>query len=193
MAFVRHAGGRHREPVPVHAGGVGRLLAQRPGDSGIRPELVDAVTCLVEAEVAQHAQGPSIEAEVKGEAIIFPLGFSAARIWSYLIMVSSILSRVGPFVRVRARPAQHLQKGSRSMPPPNKAKVTALQRNAASLFKLLGGTADERLRFWEIFKGITTPVEVALIDQQIASLDAQVSQVNAAVKQLQKTVETIQG
>lgn len=79
------------------------------------------------------------------------------------------------------------------MAPPNKAKVTALQRNAASLLKLLGGTADERLRFWEIFKGITTPAEVALIDQQMDSLDAQVTQVNAAVKQLQKTASTISG
>ena len=73
------------------------------------------------------------------------------------------------------------------MAPPNKAKVTALQRNAASLLKLLGGTADERQRFWEIFKGITTPVEVALIDQQMGALADQVGQINAAVQQLQKT------
>jgi hypothetical protein len=73
------------------------------------------------------------------------------------------------------------------MAPPNKAKVTALQRNAASLLKLLGGTADERLRFWEIFKGITTPAEVALIDQQMGTLAEQVGQITTAVQQLQKT------
>lgn len=79
------------------------------------------------------------------------------------------------------------------MAPPSKRNVDALQRNAASLFKLLGGTADERLRFWEIFKGITTPAEVALIDQQLGALGTQVSQINAAVKQLQKTAATLQG
>jgi hypothetical protein len=79
-----------------------------------------------------------------------------------------------------------------TMAPPSKTKVIALQRNAASLLKLLGGTADERLRFWEIFKGITTPVEVALIDQQIGAVSAQVSQATAAVKQLQKTAAKIQ-
>jgi hypothetical protein len=76
---------------------------------------------------------------------------------------------------------------------PNKYKVTALQRDAASLLKLLGGTADDRLRFWEIFKGITTPAETRLIDQHIGSIAAQVSQVTAAVKQLQKTASKIGG
>lgn len=79
------------------------------------------------------------------------------------------------------------------MPPPNKAKVTALQRNAAALLKLLGGTEDERLRFWEIFKGITTPVEVRLIDQQITNAADTVSRVTESIKGLQKTAGGIQG
>ena len=79
------------------------------------------------------------------------------------------------------------------MASPNKAKITALQRNAASLFKLLGGTADDRLRFWEIFKGITTPAEVALIDQQVAVATGLVNQVSSAVKKLQKTAGGIKG
>ena len=77
--------------------------------------------------------------------------------------------------------------------PPSKAKVDALQRDAASLLKLLGGSSDDRLRFWEIFKGITTPIEIALIDQQIGAVTAQVNQAAAAVKQLQKTAGKIQG
>jgi hypothetical protein len=87
---------------------------------------------------------------------------------------------------------EHLSERITAMAPPNKTKVTALQRNAASLFRLLGGTADERLRFWEIFRGITTPAEVALIDQQMGALAAQVSQINTAVQRLQKTAAKIQ-
>jgi hypothetical protein len=79
------------------------------------------------------------------------------------------------------------------MPPPTKAKVTALQRDAAALLKLLGGDADDRLRFWEIFKGITTPVEAVLIDQQLTITQGLVNQVNVALKDLQRTAGTIQG
>jgi hypothetical protein len=79
------------------------------------------------------------------------------------------------------------------MPPPNKARVIALQRNAAALLKLLGGNSDDRLRFWEIFKGITTPVEARLINQQLAVANGLVNQVNSAVKGLQKTAAGIRG
>jgi len=73
------------------------------------------------------------------------------------------------------------------MPPPNKANVTALQRNAAALLKLLGGDDDARLRFWEIFKGITTPVEVRLIDQQMSVAAETINRVTESIKGLQKT------
>ena len=79
------------------------------------------------------------------------------------------------------------------MPPPNKAKVTALQRNAAALLKLLGGDDDDRLRFWEIFKGITTPVEARLIDQQFTVAAGLVNQVTDSLKGLQKTAGGIKG
>ncbi|MEP6916724.1 MAG: hypothetical protein ABJC89_13820 [Acidobacteriota bacterium] len=79
------------------------------------------------------------------------------------------------------------------MPPPNKTQVVALQRNAAALLKLLGGDNDDRLRFWEIFKGITTPVEAKLIDHQIAVAAGLVDQVSNSIKVLQKTAGSIQG
>lgn len=77
--------------------------------------------------------------------------------------------------------------------PPTKAKVTALQRDAAALLKLLGGDSDDRARFWEIFKGITTPIEVQLIDQQFTVVQNLVNQVNVAVKELKQTAGQIQG
>jgi hypothetical protein len=79
------------------------------------------------------------------------------------------------------------------MPPPNKSLVTGLQRDAASLFKLLGGDSDDRARFWEIFKGVTTPIEVRLIDQQFATAQVLVNQLTGALKELQATAKQIQG
>jgi hypothetical protein len=60
-------------------------------------------------------------------------------------------------------------------------KVNPLQRNMESLLKLLGGTAEDRLHFWEIVKGITTPAVARLLEGQI---DAAATQAQA----LQKTL-----
>jgi hypothetical protein len=48
-----------------------------------------------------------------------------------------------------------------------KTKVIALQKNAAAVLQLLGGDDDDRLRFWEIMKGITTPAVFRLIDHEV--------------------------
>ena len=46
------------------------------------------------------------------------------------------------------------------MPPPDlTTKVFELQLNAGALLALLGGDAEQRLRWWEIRKGITTPAQ----------------------------------
>lgn len=71
------------------------------------------------------------------------------------------------------------------------AKARALQLNVEGLFKLLGGTPDQRLRFWEIFKGITTPVELRLINNQIEVLQGLVNQVQASTKALKETATQI--
>ena len=63
-------------------------------------------------------------------------------------------------------------------------KVRALQLNIEGLLKLLGGTAAQRARFWEIFKGITTPRETVLINSQVATLAAAAKQLQTGVKQL---------
>jgi hypothetical protein len=71
------------------------------------------------------------------------------------------------------------------------AKTRALQLNVEGLFKLLGGTPDERLRFWEILKGITTPVELRLINNQLGVLQGLVNQVEASAKTLKETAKQI--
>ena len=75
--------------------------------------------------------------------------------------------------------------------PPDPKKVRALQLNIEGLFKLLGGSSDDRQRFWEIIKGITTPVELRLVNAQIDALTAQAKAVQAGAKSLQSSAQQI--
>jgi hypothetical protein len=70
-------------------------------------------------------------------------------------------------------------------------RTRALQLNVEGLFKLLGGTPDERLRFWEILKGITTPAEYRLMNQQVKTMQVLVNQVQAGAQELQRTASSI--
>ena len=79
--------------------------------------------------------------------------------------------------------------GNGADPKKLKAKVEALQLNTEGLLKLLGGR--DRLRFWEILKGITTPVEIRLVEQQLESMTALVSAVQTSTKGLEKTAKQI--
>ena len=65
-------------------------------------------------------------------------------------------------------------------------KTRALQLNLEGLFKLLGGTAEERLRFWEIVKGITTPAQFRVVSKQIKTMEGQVKQVAQGAKVLKQ-------
>jgi len=75
--------------------------------------------------------------------------------------------------------------------PPDPKKVKALQLNLEGLFKLTGGTADDRQRFWEIIKGITTPVELRLVNAQLDALSAHAKAVQAGAKALQSSAQQI--
>ena len=77
------------------------------------------------------------------------------------------------------------------MPPTKRLKTRALQLNIEGLLKLLGGTAEERERFWEILKGITTPAEYKLVSQELATLQTLVNQVQVSAKQLHQIAGTI--
>jgi hypothetical protein len=73
--------------------------------------------------------------------------------------------------------------------PPNphdlKHRVDALQTNVAGLFKLLGShDPDERLRFWEILKGITSVATFTLVEHELSTINALVSQAEASTKTL---------
>ena len=69
--------------------------------------------------------------------------------------------------------------------------VRTLQLNTEGLIKLLGGTPDDRLRFWEILKGLTTPVQAKLLTKQAATLAASLKQAQVDVKGLNKSMKNI--
>ena len=75
--------------------------------------------------------------------------------------------------------------------PPDPRKVRAVQLNLEGLIRLLGGSAEDRQRFWEIHKGITTPVEIRLVNAQLDGLAAQTKALQASTKALQDTAKQI--
>ena len=76
------------------------------------------------------------------------------------------------------------------MPPrPNIAsQLTALQYNVGALYSLLGGTPDERERFFEIHKGITSIAVWESLTKQLDEVSDQVTQAQAAVQNAVKAV-----
>ncbi|HEX8031699.1 MAG TPA: hypothetical protein VF491_24700 [Vicinamibacterales bacterium] len=76
------------------------------------------------------------------------------------------------------------------MPP---LKVSAAQRDLESLIKLLGGTPDERLRFWEIVKGITTPAQFRAATKQLERIQTQVATIKDVAKDLKATAGKVNG
>ena len=75
--------------------------------------------------------------------------------------------------------------------PPDIKKLRALQLNIEGLFKLLGGSSDDRQRFLEILKGITTPIEIRLINAQVDALSVQAKALQTSTKALQATAQQI--
>ena len=53
------------------------------------------------------------------------------------------------------------------------AKVITPRRDTAALLSLLGDH-DDRLRFWETLKGITTPAQYRLVPRDLDGMRAQV-------------------
>ena len=74
-----------------------------------------------------------------------------------------------------------------------KVKITRLQRDTASLLKLLGGSADDRMRFWEIIKGITTPAVFRLVELQVDAAQAQITMTTKGLTTLQKNANKLSG
>ena len=79
--------------------------------------------------------------------------------------------------------------GNGADPKKLRKKVEALQLNTEGLLKLLG--SSDRLRLWEILKGITTPIQLQLVDHQLETMTALLSQVQAGAKAVERTAKQI--
>jgi len=75
--------------------------------------------------------------------------------------------------------------------PPDVKKVKALQLNLEGLFRLAGGSAEDKQRFLEMIIGITTPIEVRLINGQVSAMAAHAKAIQAGAKALQTTAQQI--
>ncbi len=70
------------------------------------------------------------------------------------------------------------------------AHVRALQSSTAGLWKLLGGEDDDR-DFWEIWKGLTTPAEWALIAGAFDGMTQQIDQIVRGVYNTQEVASQV--
>lgn len=53
--------------------------------------------------------------------------------------------------------------------------VERVELSVEGLLKLLGGSPEQRLRFWEVLKGITTPVQARLAENALAAAEQSVA------------------
>lgn len=68
------------------------------------------------------------------------------------------------------------------MPPvPVVRKVDALQLDVEGLLRLLGGDDDDRERFFEILKGITTPAEMRLASVALDGIRRQAQELQSSL------------
>jgi len=75
--------------------------------------------------------------------------------------------------------------------PPDVKKVRALQLNLEGLFKLAGGSSEDKQRFLEMIIGITTPMEIKLINAQVDAMAAHAKAIQAGAKAIQTTAQQI--
>lgn len=72
-----------------------------------------------------------------------------------------------------------------------KVTVQNLQQDTESLLKLLGGNADDRLRFWEIIKGITTPAVLHIVGTQLEVVEQSVKAASTVLKTLEANAKEL--
>jgi hypothetical protein len=68
------------------------------------------------------------------------------------------------------------------------SQITALQYNVGALYSLLGGSSEERQRFFEIHKGITTPAVFERLVKELDQINDQVIQTQASIQAALKSV-----
>ena len=61
-------------------------------------------------------------------------------------------------------------------------KFIEVQYNMGALLALLGGNEDERLRFWEILKGITSVATYEMLSDELATVTKHVAEAQAGLR-----------
>jgi|KBSSwiStaDraftv2_1062776.scaffolds.fasta_scaffold27048_2 replicative superfamily II helicase len=74
------------------------------------------------------------------------------------------------------------------MTSPIPYKALELQLNAGALLSLLGGSEEDRWRFWEIFKGITSRATFEILNKELEVAAEQVSKAQDSVRTVLRTV-----
>jgi hypothetical protein len=64
--------------------------------------------------------------------------------------------------------------------------VERVERSVSGLLKLLGGTPDERERFWEILKGITTQAEFRLAKSSLVVAERELTTVKDSLETMKE-------
>jgi hypothetical protein len=70
-------------------------------------------------------------------------------------------------------------------------ETRAVELNFEALLKLLGGTPEQRERFWEHFKGITTPAENRLVESSLVAVEHQMQNLHMNLASLHEAVGEI--
>jgi hypothetical protein len=71
--------------------------------------------------------------------------------------------------------------------------VTALQNDVEGLLKLLGGTEEERWRFWEILKGITSRPFNVVVQAEVDGLALQTKAATQVLSSLKTNAQQLGG
>jgi hypothetical protein len=70
-------------------------------------------------------------------------------------------------------------------------EMRGVELNVEGLLKLLGGTPEQRERFWEIFKGITSLADARLIEGSLTAAEHHLQGLHASLASLHGAAEEI--
>lgn len=74
-----------------------------------------------------------------------------------------------------------------------KARVDHVRLDLEALLKLLGGSAEDRERFWEIVLGITTPAVFRLVEADLENISATIKATTHSLKTLHTNAKELAG
>jgi hypothetical protein len=71
-------------------------------------------------------------------------------------------------------------------------RIEGLELSIEGLLRLLGGSPEERQRYWEILKGITSPAEFRLAESALVAAERQLATAQANIAAVYDAANEIQ-